>query len=129
MNRFIQTIPLNSRVNFFETPIEGYQIKIFKWFDLTLSRWEMNIENLTLNQSLYGVVMNQGVDLLVAAGHLDLQAMVLVNLTPQIGLEASSTNLGTELILFYMDLETYDEIVLQGALFSREVYRVPAIGH
>lgn len=126
--KFTLILPTLSRVRFFDTQLEGYQVRLTQFFNITLQRWMLNVENKTLNTQSLGIVMNQGVDLLDASGDLNLQALVLTNNTNIVGHEADPSNLGTDLVLAYMDLETYQEFILDGALVGRSVYRVNANG-
>lgn len=124
-HRFVLVLPTLSRVRFYDTELEGYQVTFWQSFNRSLNRWMLDVENKTLGKKVYGIVMNQGVDLLNASGHLDLQALVLTNVTGFNGLEADAENLGTELVLVYMDLQTYHDSLLDGAIVGRGVYRVP----
>jgi len=119
-------IPASTIVNFREVTIEDFQIRITVFYNLILKRWMMDIENISLGTKAYSLVMNQGLDILNANWRVGLQALVLTNITSVIGLEADANNLGTEIRMRYMDMETYRNSILDGALLSREVYRVGA---
>ncbi len=124
MNSFIIKIPLSNVINYRDIQLEGYQVRLWFAFNLTLNRWILDIENKTLETKSLSIVMNQGTDLLNSSGRLDLQSMVLINSTQIPGLEADEINIGNEIILMYMDLDTYQQFILKGAIGGRRVYRV-----
>lgn len=124
MTHIIQILPTTSVVQFFDTQLETYNVRIWQSWNRSLGRWMLDIENQTLGMKSYGIVMNQGTDMLNQSGRLDLQALVLTNMSRIVGLEADADTLGDALVLVYMDLDTYNEFILQGAIVGREVYRV-----
>ncbi len=124
MTHIIQILPMSSVVQFFDTQLEAYQVRIWQSWNRSLGRWMLDIENQTLGMKSYGIVMNQGTDMLNQSGRLDLQALVLTNMSRIVGLEAEADTLGDALQLVYMDLDTYNEFILQGAIVGRDVYRV-----
>ncbi len=114
----IEFISIPSGSSFFETVLDGDAIRIDLYYSRSEDRYKMDVENKRLKRVAVGLAVNVGVDLLALAGRLGLQALVLVSM-PQPRLEGSLSNFASSLQLAYMDLQTYNEIVLQGG-FSRD---------
>jgi len=124
MVTIITNVPIDSVINYRDIVIEDYQVRFFMAYNLSANRWMLNIDNQTLNRQAYSITMNQGTDMLNAHGYLDLQALVLLNVTSITGLEADAVNLGSDLLLVYMDMDTYHSTILDDAIGGRTVYRV-----
>ena len=110
----IEIIAIPEGSSFFELTLDGQSIKIDIYYSKSKDRFLMDIENRNLKRKSIGIVINTGLDLLSAAGRIGLQALVLLS-TPKAGFEAGIENFDLgNLQLIYMDLETYDEIILLG---------------
>lgn len=114
---------LNKLSNYFETDVDGSRIKITYYYSQVADRWIMDVENKRLDRKIEGVVMNVGVDLLATAGFLGLQALVLISF-PEPRKEASFENFSESVRFAYMDLETYNDILLDGEV-SRVQWIIP----
>lgn len=109
-------IPVGS--SFFETNLDGESIIISMYYSKISDRYIMDIENKRLNRKTTGIQMNVGVDLLNQSGRIGLQALVLAS-APKPEFEASLINFEENLKLLYMDLITYDNMVLGNGGTSR----------
>lgn len=121
----MQVIPLQSTSQVFDVELDGYQVRMEIYYNDYLDRWIVDIENVSLGVSVNGIVMNVTIDLLDAAGTLDLQVLMLINLEGSLA-EADVTRLGTDFQLVYMDLETYINAFLNENVIARELFRLTA---
>jgi len=119
----IELITIPSGSSFFETTLGGNAVRIDIYYSKSTGRYLMDVENKRLNRVSYGITLNVGVDLLGASGRLGLQSLVLVSF-PSPRLEASLDNFPQNMQLVYMDLDTYNEFVLEGG-FSRQQWIEP----
>lgn len=112
----IQIIEIPDNSSFFETSLGGETVRFDLYYSKTLDRYLMDVENKRLARKAVGLAVNTGVDLLTLAGHLGLEALMLISM-PQPLLDGTLINVSSKATkLVYMDLQTYSEIVLQGGI-------------
>lgn len=87
--------------------LDGEDINLRIFYDRTVARWVMDIENVRLDRRVFGIVMNTGADLLSGAGKLGLQVLTPVSM-PEPNLEADIDNFPGNIRLIYMTFEEYD---------------------
>ena len=114
----IEVITVPPLSSFFETTLDGDAVRIDLSYSKSTGRYIMDVENKRLGRKSLGLPLNVGVDMLGASGRLGLQALVLVS-SPTPRLEASFDNFENGMQLVYMDIKTYNDIVLDGG-FSRQ---------
>ena len=119
----MQIIPLEPISQVFDVTLDGYQVRIEIFWLEDLQRWQANIQNVSLGYTVYGVALNVSIDLLAAAGQLDLQVLMLIDVTGDLT-EATANSLGSDHILVYVDLATYIEAFFDSSVIIRQLFRV-----
>lgn len=119
----VQVIPIESTPAVYNTSLDGFNVDIETSYSKASGKWYMSVVNKTNGKRVDGVVMNVSIDLLASANHLDLQVIMLINREVSFS-EATVDNLGSEVVLVYMDLETYVNTYFDGSFVVRDLFRL-----
>ena len=110
MAKIIEVSNLTSTYNL---QLDGEDLTMRLYYSRTADRWVMDLTNNRVEESVKGVVINTGTDLLSGAGRLGLQALVALSFPNQKN-EASIDNFSTNVKMVYLTLEEYNDFRFGG---------------
>jgi len=116
-------IPINNTPSTYDVTLDNQNVILSVYYSLSANRWVMDVDNRTKNRSVQGLVMNISTDILAASNFLNLQVLMLINRENSFN-EATVETLGNEVVLVYLDLETYKNFYFDGSVQIRQLQSI-----